>query len=91
MVFTAGNRREMVGENSHKYARLYRNIQPFDKDLLLPPRPWICVEKNLSRLRLSTIFLNSVEISRFSMPSSIHNLGSFDVPCKQFYKLIQPL
>ena len=32
MVCTAGIRKDMVGANSHKYARLYRNIQPFDKD-----------------------------------------------------------
>ena len=32
VVCTAGIRKDMAGANSHKYARLYRNIQPFDKN-----------------------------------------------------------
>jgi len=72
MVCSVGNSKEMAGSNSHKHARLYRNIQPFYKERFVALRPWIRLEKGLSRFRLSTIFFkfrrNIVLFYAFNLP-----------------------
>ena len=61
----------LQGIENRWFARIHINTRNYVAILnhlttiyFLPTRPWICLLKRLSRLRLSTIFLSSFEISR---------------------------